>query len=249
MILHITNGDCAGHLLRIAFPNDAILPWRDVLHDGPVPPGLELHELSAVRALFHGEPSCFEERDSLLASYRRFEETVLWFEHDLYDQLQLIQLLDWFAGREANLTLLQACDYLWNMSADRLALLFPSRVPVTLRQFELARAAWAAFREPDPNALIPFLAPDGALPWLAPALLRFCEEYPGAEDDLTRTERVVRALRARGVTDRFRLFEEFQRTEDPKFMGDTSFFRILDGARRTGWWREATSTRFVRRRA
>jgi hypothetical protein len=27
------------------------------------------------------------------------DEIALWFEHDLYDQLQLLQLLDWFAAR------------------------------------------------------------------------------------------------------------------------------------------------------
>jgi hypothetical protein len=247
VILHITNGDCAADLLRVAFPEDKILPWRDVLHDGPVPRGPDLHAFSEVRAQFLGKPGCFAERDALLERYGSFRETVLWFEHDLYDQLQLIQLLDWFADKSARVTLVQTDDYLGNMSVDRLRALFPSRSGVTSPQYKLGHRAWTAFREPDPNALIPFLDSDPALPWLAPALRRFCEEYPSLADDLTRTERVIRELQGRGVTDRMRLFEEFQKTEEPKFMGDTSFFRVLDGARRMDWLWDATSRRFVRR--
>jgi hypothetical protein len=34
--LIITNGDAAGELLRRATPGTEVLPWRDVLHEGPV---------------------------------------------------------------------------------------------------------------------------------------------------------------------------------------------------------------------
>ena len=87
------------------------LPWRDVLHDGPVPGGLTLQELSDVRARalagfgfngsdYDGIRAGFAERDATLENFRKHDEVVLWFEHDLYDQLQLIQLLDWFSRQE-----------------------------------------------------------------------------------------------------------------------------------------------------
>ena len=34
--LHITNGDCVADTLREAIEGE-VMPWRDVLHDGPVP--------------------------------------------------------------------------------------------------------------------------------------------------------------------------------------------------------------------
>src|SRR5687768_11047360 len=104
-MLHITNGDCAVEgIQRSGVPGD-VLPWRDVLHEGPVPGGLELSELSALRAGYlagggyAGENELLEDfrvRDRALAGAGAADEVVLWFEHDLYDQLQLIQLLDWF---------------------------------------------------------------------------------------------------------------------------------------------------------
>ncbi len=41
-ILNITNGDSAVELMRKAGISGEYLPWRDVLHDGPVPAGLSL---------------------------------------------------------------------------------------------------------------------------------------------------------------------------------------------------------------
>lgn len=51
-MLNITNGDAAVPPLRAAGVEGDVLPWRDVLHEGPVPTGLDEAELGAVRARF-----------------------------------------------------------------------------------------------------------------------------------------------------------------------------------------------------
>ena len=51
-ILHITNGDSAADLLTDAGIEGVILPWRDILHEGPVPATKNLSALSEVRARF-----------------------------------------------------------------------------------------------------------------------------------------------------------------------------------------------------
>ena len=96
-ILNITNGDCAVEIMKKAGIRGVFLPWRDVLHEGPVPQGLSLDELSKVRAKYisgHGWGDAeeilrsFIERDNLLKSYQDYEKVILWFEHDLYDQFR-----------------------------------------------------------------------------------------------------------------------------------------------------------------
>ncbi|MFZ2655105.1 MAG: DUF1835 domain-containing protein [Victivallales bacterium] len=107
-ILHITNGDCAGDALKKAGMEGEILPWRDLLHEGPVPAGRSLRQMSQIRAGFimklwphiKNVDKGFRKRDRTLECFRKFDETVLWFEHDLFDQLQLIQILAWFHGRK-----------------------------------------------------------------------------------------------------------------------------------------------------
>ena len=50
--LHITNGDVAAERIRGSSLPGEVLPWRDLLHEGPVPAGLSLDEMSRVRARF-----------------------------------------------------------------------------------------------------------------------------------------------------------------------------------------------------
>ena len=51
-ILNITNGDCAVDVMKEAGIPGSYLPWRDVLHDGPVPEKLSFEELLVIREKF-----------------------------------------------------------------------------------------------------------------------------------------------------------------------------------------------------
>src|SRR5215813_4955223 len=108
-MLHITNGASVGASLGQSGLPGAVLAWQDVLHEGPVPTDLALDELRPVRARFLADAynvryedtlAELAARDTVLASCANEDEVVLWFEHDLYDQLQLLQILDWFANSE-----------------------------------------------------------------------------------------------------------------------------------------------------
>jgi DNA-binding transcriptional MerR regulator len=50
-LLHVTNGESAGNTLRQTSLGGAVLPWQDVLHEGPVPAGPR-RELLRTRADF-----------------------------------------------------------------------------------------------------------------------------------------------------------------------------------------------------
>jgi hypothetical protein len=227
-MLHITNGACAVQVLGRAVEG-AILPWRDVLHEGPVHAGLPLAELSRRRAAFiasagWGSSSevleSFRRRDERLAAAATEDEIVLWFEHDLYDQLQLLQLLDWFAARpHPRLSLVCEAEYLGTMTPARAAELFRSRRSMTSQDLRAGSAAWGAFGSGDPRNIA--LEPLARLPFVAPALQRLLEEYPWTTDGLSRLERqVLEALRGGPLG-----FEELyarahHNREDPVWLGD-----------------------------
>src|SRR4029450_8500854 len=87
-------------------------------HEGPVP-AVPAHELRGIRARFLSECGWGSERSLVDAFERRDRryrhaleartQVVLWFEHDLYDQLQLLQVL---AGPQGDVELIQAADHL-----------------------------------------------------------------------------------------------------------------------------------------
>lgn len=235
-ILNITNGDAAVEIMKKAdLPGD-FLPWRDVLHEGPVPEGLSLEALSKVRAEFiikrgWGPPGrirqAFVERDNLLKSYERYDKVILWFEHDLYDQLQIIQILDWFHLKEmtkTDLSMICVDRYLGTLSPEEMAELSAEEEPVTENHLALSNRAWAAFRSGSPETWYDLLKSDTTLlPFLHDAVLRLLEEYPGCDNGLSRTAQQALKIVSRGEKRPGRVFSRYQETEARRFMGDSSF--------------------------
>jgi hypothetical protein len=239
--LIITNGDSATARLRDAGIDAELLPWRDILHDGPVPGGLELAELSRIRSQYlAGEfdlPSAqvgggFRDRDATVRNHARHQRIELWFEHDLVDQLQLIQLLDFFGDEERTerISLVQADDYLGLQSADALRALEGARRAVTLEQFGVASQAWAAFTAETPETLgVLAFTEEPALPYLAPALRRLLQELPATGSGLALTEQRILAALADGPCKIGQMFEITQAQEAARFLGDSPFFQRIDG--------------------
>jgi hypothetical protein len=240
-MLHVTNGDSVS-IPETGLPGQVVY-WRDILHDGPVPRGLPLQELSRVRERFIADyftvplsEVSFAQRDEAITHFRDHEEVVLWFEHDLYDQLQLIQLLDWFSRQDlasTRISLILVDSYLGPMEPEELVPLFETRHTVTEAEYKTAQAAWTAFRSPDPTGLVELRRSDtSALPFLGPALLRHLQQFPAVLNGLSRSERQILQLLESGLHEFHQLFPAAQRLEEIIWMGDATFLRYLDGLAR-----------------
>lgn len=239
--LNITNGDSAAGTLSEAGVEGKIIPWRDVLHEGPVDSSLSLEELSKERARFIAErrwddfahvSGDFAERDRMIQHLDYFDDIVLWFEDDLYDQLQLIQLLDFFARGAAHkktLSLIQVDGYIPPLSAAQLKKLDESRSRVTDEQSDLAQRAWKAFGSDDPSAIASLLDENtSALPYLAPALRRHLEEFPAIDTGLSRSEREALTAIDQGHTTPVAAFLEVAMKQESIFLGDAVFYWYLE---------------------
>ena len=177
--LHITNGDVAADALKQSNIRGDVLPWRDPMVDGPFPAGLDLAATSKVRADYLSGPAFphdqvlrdFRLRDDHLAAAAHYDGVTLWFEHDLLDQLQILQVLDWLADAEISHTQLSIICVdafpgilpfrgLGQLDPAQIATLINQTVPVTLAQLQLAEAGWAAFRSPDPREIETYLQRD-----------------------------------------------------------------------------------------
>ena len=238
--LIITNGDSAADTLQAAYEECDVLPWRDVLHEGPVPLTQDLPSLSRFRAEYLAATYSlefdvtvrnFKERDDALLDTSRFDKVTLWFEHDVYDQLQLIQILDCFASnpqRGRSVNLVQADDFIGKQSSETLTRFERLQQIVTSDQLVLARKAWSAFRQPTPEPWAELLEIEmTSLPFLKSAVLRMLEELPSCIAGISRTEYQILSLIDRGVSQAKKLFAESQKMEEAAFMGDRSFFGRL----------------------
>jgi hypothetical protein len=239
--LNITNGDSAASTLSEAGVEGKIISWRDVLHEGPVDSSLSLEELSKGRARFISEQGWddfahvsgdFAERDRVIRHLDYFDEVVLWFEDDLYDQLQLIQLLDFFgrgAARGKTLSVIVVDGYIPPLSTDEIKRLDKVRQRVTAEQLELAKRAWKAFGSEDPTSISRLLDESTTpLKYLAPALRRHLEEFPSTDNGLSRSEREALSAIQAGHTTPVAAFLEVARKQESIFLGDIIFYSYLE---------------------
>jgi hypothetical protein len=247
--LHVTNGDHAGDKLR-RFVDGAVTITADPLHEGPAPPvdGDVWYDVRA-RFLSNGDAS-FEEIKAQLAEWdraivdgARSGGVVLWFEHDLFDQLQLVRTLDLIGGLEpaalrSRVSLICIDRFpgverfigLGQLTVEQLATLVGTERPVTPEQYALASKTWKAFRSPDPRALFDIavgLERDTTLEFLQDALLRLFAEYPSTSNGLTQTAQLALETLTRGPMTCGALFAAAQSREDRPFLGDTIFFDTL----------------------
>jgi hypothetical protein len=239
--LVITNGDIAADRLRQAGIGDEVLPWRDILYEGPVPLTETIGELSEIRARYlagtypesgRSVRAEFQARDARLAASGCFDRVALWFEHDLCDQLQLIQLVSWFSTeiREpGSLLLVQADDYLGAQGPQSIKRLRSRAIEIEPEHLKRANDAWFAFCRDTPELWVQLVERDLTIfPHLRAAVQRMLEELPGV-NGLSRSETAVLNRVANGTTRPADLFVELvaeNRTID--FMGDWSFFTLLD---------------------
>lgn len=238
--LHITNGDSAVAVMKKAGIQGSFLPWRDVLHVGPVPQGPDLYELSKIRAEYissqgWGEPKAimenFRERDLRLEKAFEYDKVLLWFEHDLYDQLQIAQLLSWFFEHpmpQTQLCMICTDQYLGCLQPEQILELHPFEQEISPEQLSLGEKIWSAFRAPTPKMLMTLLHENTSiLPFMHAAIERLLAEYPDCSSGLSLTEKHILAIIAKGEKRPGRIFAAYQEQEEPRFMGDTIFWQIL----------------------
>jgi hypothetical protein len=245
--LHISNGDATdvpgtGLARRVVY-------WRDILHEGPVPAAAPT-ELRRIRADYLAGYEGVEraetmrqltERDQAVEA-NRDGEYVLWFEADLYDQLQIVEILARLAGLgvpAGRITLICIGEHpgiarfggLGELTADQLRELPHTNActRLTLAALELATRAWAAFRAPTPEDLGAIAAARlGELRFLGEAFDRLSREYPATRDGLSLTERRVLAAVADGAPDAGTAFVRAGARETRPYLGDVTCFGRMD---------------------
>lgn len=237
-ILHVANGTCTTNLIIAAGLPGATSLWADPLHDGPVPGGLTDDQLVAVRARHlggDGDPVHDLRRwRAAIAAHEAYDELVLWYEHDLFDQLNLIQVLPWVRERLPSSAVVSlicigsfpgrpAFKGLGELAPSELAPLFADRERVRHAQFALAARAWDAFGAEAPDALDDLRRGDTSdLPFLGAAITRFLEDYPWTRDGLSRTERRLLSLASHGPIALSAAF--------PRMTGDGDAYHVTDRA-------------------
>ena len=244
-MLHIHNGDsAAGTAKKSDIPGEH-LAWREALVCGPAPGGPGPDEFRQVRAqhLADAYGANLERtvqelgaQEEKLARFSDHEEVVLWFEPDLFGQVQLIYLLDWLARNkpgQTRLSLICINEFpgiegfrgFGELNQQQLAGLFPRRQEITQPQLDLGSKTWQAYSSAQAAGLIALVNSEtSALPFLKNALTKHLQRFPSTSNGLSIVERVGLDLVAKGFCNFKSLFPAFARREPEYGFGDAQFY-------------------------
>ncbi|WP_169545149.1 DUF1835 domain-containing protein [Sneathiella aquimaris] len=188
--------------------------------------------------------SLIDEEQTLRNLGDQYDEVVLWFEHDAYDQLCLAYILHHMAQKCPNLPFrlsLVQVDRFPGIKRfvgigqigqpEGFALLFSQRMPVTPPMISFGATVWEAVTNPAPDALWALIKEENApLPLLQNACQRFLAELPSSKNGLGLTENLALEIIAEeeAILAR-RVFLILIADRDPQpYHGDIMFFAVLD---------------------
>jgi len=102
--LHILNGYATLHLFQEADISSEVCVWNEILSEGPVTYDIASESFWKMRrefiaTTFGPGAAGYDEviaHFDIIRTYSTYEEVILWYEYDLFCQLNLVGLLSWF---------------------------------------------------------------------------------------------------------------------------------------------------------
>jgi RNA polymerase sigma factor (sigma-70 family) len=247
-VLHIVNGDVVGEKLRQGIVQGDVLVWREVYSHGPVFLEPAAKDNRSVRAQYleqtMGIPQMefiqgSKRQEKALADFHKYEEVVLWFEHDLFDQTMLCYLLHWFSKQTmltTKLSLLCIGEYpgielfrgLGQLSVEQMGTLSGTWKLIGTKELEIGKALWEAYASPNPELLQQRLTTDiSALPFALDAFQAHLSRFPSTTNGLGIVEQITLEMIHGGIKSPYELFKNVGDKLHILGMGDLQYWHIL----------------------
>lgn len=209
MFLHILNGDATRSIFQDSGIEGDVIVWREMLCEGRTPATRNMPRFFEERAAFLQQAYGIDstayladvERDrQLLQKASGYDEIVLWFEFDLFCQVNLVFVLYYLGQLSVKLppvSIVQLDHHpdvpnfrgLGMLQSHHLPPLFETRIYIQQEDWQLARSAWEAYSADDPLALEELSRrPSRHLPYLGKALQAHLQRLPNASNGLNAVE-------------------------------------------------------------
>ncbi|WP_339244454.1 sigma-70 family RNA polymerase sigma factor [Paenibacillus sp. FSL F4-0243] len=247
-VLHIVNGDVVGEKLRQGIVKGDVLVWREVYSHGPVflEPGeqnnrsVRAHYLEQTMGIPQKEfIQISKEQEKILADFHKYDEVVLWFEHDLFDQTMLCYLLHWFSKQKkgsTKLSLLCIGEYpgielfrgLGQLSVEQMETLSGTWKLIGDKELKVGQELWEAYVSPNPESLQQLLTKDtSALPFAYDAFIAHLSRFPSTSNGLGIVEQMTLEMIHAGINSPYGLFKNVGDKLHILGMGDLQYWHIL----------------------
>ena len=247
--LHILNGDSTLNQFEQTSIDGDTFVWREVLSEGPVSTKISTKQFWEERGQFMTQyfKTSFEEYEKrvvkpfkkLEQNINEYKEIVLWFEYDLFCQINMIALLSWMKDLNPNGQVSLICVGRFEESDRLLGLgeisssiypdLLNNRVKLGTREFTHAQDVWQTYCSDNPEDLYNFiLLKMTEFEYLPMALEAHLKRFPFRESGLNEIEQKVVALYVSGIREDHKIVDELLRWQNAYGFGDLQYFNIVD---------------------
>ncbi|WP_323757449.1 hypothetical protein [Roseivirga sp.] len=247
--LHILNGDSSLHLFQKSGINGDKAIWREVLSDGLVLDSFGTDQFWQSRAAFmtaFTKTSSSDYHEKVIDEFKKiqnfkaYKEVVLWFEYDLFCQINLMALLHWFQQQDkADVKISLICvgqvdGYeklmgLGELSFERYPELFEQRRILGRNDFNFASDAFQSFCSNNPKDMENFiLLPSNEFPYLAKAFQAHLMRFPSSKSGLNLIEQEIIKLIESGKNTEIALIGALLKWQKYYGFGDLQYINYLN---------------------
>ena len=250
--LHITNGDNFTQKLKKLKLKGEIITWSEMLCEGKTETAVGseafwktrfefLHKNYNVSKSWFVEKTLKEYRS--LCNYKQHEEIVLWFEYDLFCQINMLAVISWLKTHRRHVQISLVCSGyeddtkqlygLSELSDDRIQELFKSRINLSQNDIEYADYVWQLYCSDNPIRLENLADFEMyQFNYLEEALKTHLRRFPAIKNGLNEIENRVLQLAADGKSgSRKALMGALLENQGWYGFGDTQYQRILKNLR------------------
>lgn len=246
-VLHIVNGDATAHVMERSGIEGDVAVWREMLCEGPTtfPVGDDgFWDVRSKHFAAEYDITSYEEhvrpQFDIIAKHTEYEETILWFEYDLFCQLNMIALLHYLRqtklpGQKISLVCVgkqRGSDKMLCLGEidpmEYKGLMFV-RTPMDDASLHYAATAWEAYCSGDMAKLLPFIyqASNPNFEYLGDALSMQLKRFPSTTNGLNHIEQAMLEMVDQQELTEGKLVRELLQWQQWYGFGDMQYFHYL----------------------
>ena len=253
MKLHLLNGDSTLHQFRKTTITGDTIVWREILCEGKTLVNLSDDNFWLTREAFlkqFVEEFNPEEYAALKRTFQdinlsKYEEIILWFEYDLFCQINLLAVLSWLQIKTKNTTIKVSLVCvgkhpnhsklvaLGNLTLAEFAALYPSRKELNTIDITYASQIWTIYCSNKHDQLLPAIQQHKttAFQYLESAMYQHQKRFPAIQNGLTDIELRILELLLKTPSTQKKLVNTLLKTQEVYGFGDLQYFKVVEDLR------------------
>lgn len=246
--VHILNGDSIKDIFAEQGIAGDLIIWREALSEGPTTTDVGSERFFQARSQFFASQYQIPEAEFIqkakaefrkLDSLSQYEEVVLWFEYDLFCQINMLAACSYLYQQLPQLAHISLVCLGEHPSSEGLIALgeidpsyypelFTHRVALTQEDLRYAHAIWEAYNAASHLELAQLVQdPPSVFPYLKEAIHAHFKRFPHANSGLNEIETDILSLAEEGVANTRKLVGSMLKKDRLYGAGDMSYFAYL----------------------